>query len=249
MTAARVVLLVLLALPARAEQPQVDLPALLQRIAEGTPGMGYLVRQRLQAMTVTSVTEERDGKGRVTFSRERVQRMAQQDGKQASELVLWRENGKDVTAEQRAEAQKRSAEGAGDKLSAFELPFTPENQPRHRFSVVGPDAQDPTKLRLRFEPAGKRDPQVFRGEALVDPESGHVLQLRFQPSKYPSMLIDRLDVEMDFRTHPEVGAVVSRLVVDGEGGLLFFKKRGRSTVTFSDVVFKPVPEAGLHAAP
>ncbi len=249
MTAARVLLLVLLALPARAEQPQVDLPALLQRIAEGTPGMGYLVRERLQAMTVTSVTEERDGKGRVTFSRERVQRMAQQEGKQASELVLWRENGKDVTAEQRAEAQKRSTEGAGDKLSAFELPFTPENQPRHRFSVVGPDAQDPRKLRLRFEPAGARDPQVLRGEALVDPESGHVLQLRFQPSKYPSMLIDRLDVEMDFRTHPEVGAVVSRLVVDGEGGLLFFKKRGRSTVTFSDVVFKPTPAAGLHAAP
>ena len=161
------------------------------------------------------------------------------------------DDGQDVTAHKRAEAEQREAEQAqhGDKAGSFELPFTPQNQPRHRFSMVGPDAQDPTKLRLRFEPASEHGPQVMQGEALVDPERGHVLQLRFRPSKFPSMLIDRLDVEMDFRTHPEVGAVVSRLVVDGEGGLLFFKKRGRSTVTFTDVVFKPAPATALHAAP
>jgi len=243
-------LLVLLALPAHAGQ-QVDLRALLQRLGEGTPGMGYLVQQRLQAMTVTSVTEERDGKGRVTQTRERVQRMEERDGKRASELVLARDNGQDVTAQQRAEAEKRGKEQA-DKSSSFELPFTPENQARHRFSIVGPDAQDPSKLRLRFEPADAPGPQVMQGEALVDPERGHVLQLRFRPSKFPSMLIDRMDVEMDFRAHPGVGAVVSRLGVEWEGGLLFFKKRGRSTVTFEDVVFKPAPAPapiGLHAAP
>jgi hypothetical protein len=245
-TAVRALLLILLALPAHAEQPaQVDLRALLQRIAQQTPGMSYLVQQRLQAMTVTSVSEELDGQGRATHTWERVRRMAEQDGKQASELLRAVDDGKDVTA------QKRGAEQAqhGDKASSFELPFTPENQPRHRFSIIGPDAQDPSKLRLRFEPAAAPGPQVMQGEALVDPERGHVLQLRFRPSKFPSLLIDRLDVEMDFRTDPDVGAVVSRLGVEWEGGLLFFKKRGRSTVTFTDVVFKPAPATALHAAP
>ena len=254
MTAARILLLLLLALPARAEQPQVDLSALLQRIAAGTPGMGYLVQQRLQSMTVTSVSEELDAQGRATHTWERVRRMAEQDGKQESELLRAVDDGQDVTAHKRAEAERRDAEQAkhGDKASSFELPFTPENQPRHRFSMVGPDAQDPTKLRLRFEPASELGPQVMQGEALVDPRSGHVLQLRFSPSKFPSMLIDRMDVEMDFRAHPGVGAVLSRLGVEWEGGLLFFKKRGRSTVTFEDVVFKPAPAPapiGLHAAP
>ncbi|HET9452565.1 MAG TPA: hypothetical protein VFO83_16865 [Aggregicoccus sp.] len=252
MTAVRVLLLVLLALPAHAQQ-QVDLPALLQRLGQGTPGMGYLVQQRLQSMTVTSLTEERDGGGRVTHTRERVQRMAERDGRRASELVRARDDGRDVTAQQRAEAERRGTEQAqkADPSSSFELPFTPENQPRHRFSVVGPDAQDPSKLRLRFEPADEPGQQVMQGEALVDPERGHVLQLRFRPSQFPSLLVDRMDVEMDFRAHPDVGAVVDRIVVDWEGGLLFFKKRGRSAVTFSDVVFKPAPEprSALHAAP
>jgi hypothetical protein len=153
------------------------------------------------------------------------------------------DDGKDLTAHYRAEAEKRAA----DEGLSFELPFTEQNLPRHRFSVVGPDAKDPSKLRLRFEPSGERGTEVLVGEALVDPQSGHVLQLAFRPSKYPSILIDRLDVQMDFRVHPGVGAVVSRMVVDGEGGLLFFKKRGRSTLHFADVVFKPVAPASATA--
>lgn len=240
-------LVLLAALPARAREPAplaggTDLAALLARIGESTPGMGYLVKERVQEMTVTSLTEERDGKGRVTHTYERVRRMREQDGEQTSELLRAVDDGQDVTARRREEAARRDAEGKGkqaEKGVAFELPFTKENLPRHRFTVLGRDAQDASKLRLGFEPAGERDPTVMVGEALVDAASGRVLQLRFRPSKYPSMFIDRLDVQMDFREQPGVGAVVSRLVVDGEGGLLFFKKRGRSTVSFTDVVFKP----------
>jgi hypothetical protein len=248
----------LAALPAQAREPApaaggagTDLPALLQRIGESTPGMDYLVKERVREMTVTSRTEERDGKGRVTHTYERVRRMRHEDGKQTSELLRALDDGRDVTAERRAEAQKRAAEqqDAAKKEGglSFELPFTKENQARHRFTVLGPDAQDGRLLRVGFEPAGERDPQVMVGEALVDSQSGQVRQLRFRPSKFPSLLIDRLDVQMDFREQPGVGAVVSRLVVDGEGGLLFFKKRGRSTLRFADVVFKPVAPASATA--
>ncbi|MBF5045681.1 hypothetical protein FGE12_24960 [Aggregicoccus sp. 17bor-14] len=253
---AAALLLVLLATPARAQD--VDLPALLARIREATPGVSYLVKERLQAMTVTSVTEERDGKGRVTHTYERVRRISEQEGKRTSAVLRAVDDGKDVTALRRREAEERETkEGPekkeDDKGMSFELPFTAENQPRHRFSVVGPDARDPRLLVVHFEPAGERDPAVMEGEALVDPTSGQVRRLRFRPSKYPSILIDRLDVEMDFRSHPQVGAVLTRMVVDGEGGLLFFKKRGRSTLSFSDVVFKPTgaPSGAtmVHAAP
>jgi hypothetical protein len=247
-------LLVLVTAPARAGAPEAapagtapasqDLPTLLEHIGRNTPGMGYLVKERLQAMTVTSRTEERDGDGRVTHTYERVRRMSEQGGKQTSELVRAVDDGQDVTARRREEAHQRAAdqkdgEKGDDKGLSFELPFTKENQARHRFTVLGPDAQDGRLLRVGFEPAGERDPQVMVGEALVDAQSGQVRQLRFRPSKFPSLLIDRLDVQMDFREQPGVGAVVSRLVVDGEGGVLFFKKRGRSTVSFTDVVFKP----------
>ena len=201
--------------------------------------MGYLVKERVRAMTVTSRTEERDGEGRVTHTYERVRRLRHEDGKQTSELLRALDDGRDVTAERRAAAQQSDEAKKKDSGLSFELPFTKENQARHRFTVLGPDAQDGGLLRVGFEPAGERDPQVMVGEALVDPQSGQVRQLRFRPSKFPSLLIDRLDVQMDFREQPGVGAVVSRLVVDGEGGVLFFKKRGRSTVSFTDVVFKP----------
>jgi hypothetical protein len=248
------ILLCLLALPARAQAPDpkppmpgaVDLPALLRRLAQNTPDSERLLEERLTTFTMTSVVEELDGKGRTKHTKKRVTRVQQVGGRRVATLLQAVDDGKDVTAKVRREIAERGADADRKKNEnelSFPVPFTAESQPLHHFQLAGRDAKDPSKLRIRFSPAGRKGEDVMIGEALVDPEAGMLHWLKLRPSKFPSSLVDRLDIAMWFRVEPGVGAVMYRLVGQGEGGLLFVRKRRRSTVTFTDVVFKPAAES------
>lgn len=246
-------LLCLLALPVRAEPPvvpavptMVDLPALLRQLARNTPDSERLLEERLASFTMTSVVEELDGKERVKHTKKRVTQVRRVGARRVSQLLRAEDDGKDVTERVRREIAERGADEdrkKNEKGLSFPVPFTAESQPLHRFQLAGSDPRDPSKLRIRFWPAGRKGQDVMIGEGLVDPQTGMLHSLHFRPSQYPSSLIDRLDVSMEFRVEPGVGAVVQRIVGRGDGGLLFVRKHRRSTVTFTDVVFKPAQES------
>jgi hypothetical protein len=78
-------------------------------------------------------------------------------------------------------------------------------------------------------------PSLHKGEALVDPRSGQLLRLSYSPTELPDMA-NRVEVRMDFRSHPGVGQVLDTLHVDAEGGFLFYRKHLRITARCSNLV-------------
>jgi hypothetical protein len=234
------------AAPPPAVAPQYDLPALLRTLARNTPDSERLLEERISAFTMTSLSEELDKKGRVKHAKLRVTRVREQNGQRVALLLKATDDGKDVTEKKRKELDDKARDEdrkKNEKGLSFPVPFTAESQPLHHFQLVGPDPRDPSLVRIRFWPAGRKGEDVMIGEARVDPAAGVVRSLSFRPSKYPSSLVDRLDIDMTFRTVPEVGAVVERIRGEGNGGLLFVRKYRRTTVTFTDVTFKPERES------
>lgn len=236
--------------PAPSATDPVDLPLLLRMLAANTPDLEELLEERIASFTMVSVVEELDGKGRVKHTKRRVSRVSEEGGKRKSVLVLAQDDGRDVTARQRRELREKGQDAdlrKNEKDFAIRVPFTAASQPLHRFELAGRDARDPSKVRIRFEPAGRAGTDVMTGEALVDPTTGMLVSLRFRPTRYTSWLIKNLEVSMTFRAVPGVGAVVQHIVGRGDGGLLFVRKHQRATVTFSEVVFKR-PVAPVRAA-
>ena len=209
--------------------PQVSLADLLHRLAYNTPDSQELLEERLSSFTMTSFTEELDGKGRVKHNKLRVTRVHHEGERRGLEKTRA-----ELEKRGQAEDQKKNEKGL-----SFPVPFTAKSQPLHHFTLVGPDKKDPSKWVIHFEPAERKGTDVMVGDAVVDPKTAMLQWLRLRPTKYQSSLVDRIDVEMRFRVEPGVGAVVQRIVGEGDGGLLFVRKHRRSTVTFTDVVFKP----------
>ncbi|MBF5041894.1 hypothetical protein FGE12_05785 [Aggregicoccus sp. 17bor-14] len=221
---------------------QVNLADLLHRLAYNTPDSEELLEERLSSFTMTSFTEELDGKGRVKHNKLRVTRVHHEGERRVAQLVHAEDDGQDTTEKTRAELEKRGQaedQKKNEKGLSFPVPFIARSQPLHHFTLVGPDKNDPTKVVVHFEPADRKGTDVMVGDAVVDPQTAMLQWLRLRPTKYQSSLVDRIDVEMRFRVEPGVGAVVQRIVGEGDGGLLFVRRHRRSTVTFTDVVFKP----------
>jgi len=229
----------------------VDLQALLRALAQNTPDSERLLEERVSGFTMTTFSEELDSKGRVKHTKLRITRVQEEGNQRVARLLRAMDDQKDVTEKKRKELDDKARDEdrkKNEKGLSFPVPFTAESQPLHRFQLVGPYAKDPSKVVIRFEPAGRKGTDVMIGEGVVDPVAGMLHSLRFRPSKYPSSLVDKMEIAMQFRTEPGVGAVVQRIVGQGDGGLLFVRKHRRTPVTFTDVVFKP-GRASLDGAP
>jgi hypothetical protein len=155
-----------------------------------------------------------------------------------SELRRFVRDGKDSLAEEKARREKASAKSSGKEDSSsrsfrVSSPFTADGLPRYRFTITGPDPQDSALLLVAFAPRGAASPELFIGEASVDPVSGTARWIRLRPSKNPRH-VTRMDVEMVYGLEAPGGPALSRVKVSGEGGLLFIKKSYRSDSTFSD---------------
>lgn len=229
--------------PSAAAPPAgVDLSALLRTLAQNTPDTERLLEERVSGFTMTTLSEELDSKGRVKHTKLRVTRVQEEGGRRVATLLRALDDQKDVTEKKRKELDDKARDEdrkKNEKGLSFPVPFTAGSQPLHRFALAGRDPKDPSLVRIKFWPAGRKGEDVMIGEGRVDPVAGMLRSLRFRPSKYPGSFVDRLDVTMTFRSVPGVGAVMERLVGEGNGGLLFVRKYRRTTVTFTDVAFKP----------
>ena len=219
--------------------PAQDLPALL----EGLASHQEAVRPVYDAgYTMTARTEELDKTGRAESTMETVERVTNVNGKRERELVRAVRDGKDVTEEQRRRRAERKAaaekdgEGSGSRgnltLTVFN-PFAREEQAKYRFTLAGPDPAVPGSVRIRFEPKGAPSDKSYSGEAVVDSAGQAPVRIRYRPSviKKP---IQKIAFELLFAAPSARGPVLSSLSIEGEGGVLFIKKRFRSKTTFSD---------------
>lgn len=183
--------------------------------------------------------EELDKKGNVESVTESLERVVRKGERTEREILRYVRDGKDDTANER---KKRAGVKAGPpgkersiKIGATS-PFDAKEQGKHRFTLVGPDPADPGRVRIRFEPNGKKSPETSVGEAVVDPATGAILSLRFRPADNPKF-VDQMDVQMEYGATTPEGPALSRVTIEGAGGVLFIKKRMKMTVKLSEYEF------------
>jgi hypothetical protein len=220
-----------LSLPASANED--PLAELLPRLAAAEQAR----EQRRQGRTTlaTTVWEELDDEGKTKSRLESVERNEWREGKRASTVVRATQDGEDVTGkvrEQRAKEQKDRAESKEKQFQLDYLPFSPREQGRYRFEVKGPDSRQPHLLRIAFAPKDGKSPDGLVGEALVDGSRGELLRISTRPTQLPK-LADKVDITLEFDTSGAQGRELSRILATGEGGVLFIRRRVRSTTTFS----------------
>lgn len=234
-------LLVLLAAPAAAAEPPAELMERLAAWAKRTD-----LQTAMEKATISTVSEELNKDGEILHTEKLVLRLTHvaEGEPMKTEIVTATRDGKDnrEKAEKRQrENEQRAAEARKDGKPrggfAGALPFAAERRELYVFEVLEPFADAPQMLRIRFSPRRRPDPEVFVGEAKVDPVSGAVLWLKEQPSKLPS-LADRFQLQMFFGTPSPAGPLLSEIRMYGEGGVLMFKQRVRVTMRFTELVLR-----------
>jgi len=199
-------------------------PDLMERLAQHSQRIQKAAREG--SYTVLTLAEELDGDGKVLHTQKFEMHFNTQGGHRERTLIKAEKDGKDVTDEQRRKLKAQS----GDST---ELPFATKEQPKYRFSVVGPNQSEPSLLRIHIEPkGGKKSEKLMIGEAIVDPVKGEVVQLSGHLSENPSH-VDRLHIRIEFNEKSTDGRLMSEMDVQGDGGFLFIKKHFRSSTTYS----------------
>jgi len=189
--------------------------------------------------TTATRSEELDKKGKPESVTESVERVTQRGGQADREVIRFVRDGKDDTAgekKRRAEAKAEPPRKGGSIRIGAKSPLDAAEQAKHRFTLVGPDSADPNRVKIRFEPKGKPSPETSIGEAVVDAATGAIVRLRYRPADNPKF-VDRMDIQMEYGASTPEGPALSRVSIEGAGGLLFVKKRMRVTMTLSDYEF------------
>jgi hypothetical protein len=221
-----------------ATAPSEDLTALLRRLSEHSARLQEL--RRTGKVTMTTRTEQLDGKGRVESQTELVERVFFRDGAEVRELLRLAKNGKDVTAEERGKRAKKEKRGSSSLQLSVASPFGAEEAGKYRFTIRPPEASHPSLVQIHFEPVGEPSPAVNVGEALVDPAAGSPIRIRCHPSVNPRH-VSRMEIEMRYEAETPYGPALSAVSIEGVGGILFIKKGFRTTVTFSGDALKSAP--------
>lgn len=203
-----------------------DLTALLDRATAAHEKAKPLYEEATTFSTKMTV-EELDKHGAATSTTEIETK--------ADELVRYVEDGVDKTAEQkakRAEYKKKQKEDGKDQSFSlgFGDPFSRESRDRYAYTLV---KEENGLATIAFKPKGKKAPELGVGEATVEIETGAVRKLRFKPSSMPRF-VSKLSIEVDCDEPTTLGYAMTRLKAEGEGGILFVKKRFRMTSTFFD---------------
>jgi hypothetical protein len=172
---------------------------------------------------------EFDGDGKVKQGREVfvVRRFLGLAPAQRIEIVSARRSGQDVAEEMRKQQK------LGSETQKFRSPFHPDSRPVYMFFREDGPATEP--LRLSFHPTyqHRKEAGLFEGTALFDRASGRLLEWTASLVNPPTFVTK---VEVSARYAARVGVLDARSEVSVaiEGGLLFYKRRGRMDFRYSD---------------
>jgi hypothetical protein len=211
-------------------------PDLMTRLAATAARVQPLIKRASYTVDGRMVTLDRDGNAN---SVKEMKARIESNGVDVKFLVIkYVEDGEDKTAD----AQKKAREKAQEPKSAKDkkrlpIPLLAEEQGRYLFDQVEVDGRDPSIVRIAFVPKVPQD-DTIEGSAWVDTRTAMLVSVGFKVSK-PPMFVDYMHFTVEFGTPTEIGPAVSRVIADGEGGLLFFRKRFHATATLSDYRFSP----------
>jgi hypothetical protein len=222
----------LAAVPASAEAA-APAPDLMAKLASFGAGFESLRTRASYTIEGQMETLDRDGKA---DSVKQMKARVEADGINVKFVVLrYVEDGEDKTADAQKQALKRAQERKSEKK--FRIPVLADEQPRYVFDQVDVDPRDPAVVRIAFTPKVPED-DTIEGSAWVDSRTGALVSAGFKISK-PPVFVDYVHVQLEFGAPTSVGPAVSKLVAEGDGGVLFFRKRFHVSATISDYRLAP----------
>jgi hypothetical protein len=162
------------------------------------------------------------------------------DGQRARLTVIrYVDDGKDKTEEgikesrEAAEREKKKRE-SGKELK---MPIRADEQARYIFDQTEVDPSDPTRVRITFVPK-ERGEDTVEGSAWVDSVTGAPISAGFKLSRTP-IFVDYIHFSVEFGATTSLGPAVSKVLVEGKGGILFFRKHFRASALLSDYRILP----------
>jgi hypothetical protein len=228
------VTLVALAVAPRAALAAAPAPDLMVRLAATAARVQPLIKRASYTVDGRMVTLDRDGNAN---SVKEMKARIESNGVDVKFLVLrYVEDGEDKTADAQKKAREKAQEPKKDK-KPLPIPLLAEEQGRYLFDQVEVDGRDPAVVRIAFVPKVPQD-DTIEGSAWVDTRTAMLVSVGFKVSK-PPMFVDYMHFTVEFGAPTEIGPAVSRVIADGEGGLLFFRKRFHAIATLSDYRFSP----------
>ena len=225
-----------LALAARTARAQPPDPELMARLALHAAAID---RMRTHACyLLEGEMESLDGDGKVDGIKKILGRV-EGDGERARFFVVrYTEDGKDKADDMRKQTKESNDESKEDRAKKhIEMPFVAAAQPHYVFDQVAVDTADPSRVQISFVP---REPSehTSEGSVWVDTKAGTILTAGFKLSK-PGFFVDYVHITMEFGAKTELGPAISRITLDGKGGILFIRKRFRGWATLSDYTMTP----------
>jgi hypothetical protein len=219
--------------PATAAAPS---PELMAKLA--SYGAGFEAMRTHASYTIDGRMETLDGEGRADSVKQMKARV-EADGIDVKFVVVrYVEDGEDKTADAQKRALKRAQERKAERdQKRYRIPVLADEQPLYVFDQVEVDGQDPAVVRIAFAPKVPRD-DTIEGSAWVDSRTGTLISAGFKISK-PPVFVDYVHVQLEFGAPTPLGPAVSKVVADGKGGMLFFRKRFHVAATLSDYHLAP----------
>jgi hypothetical protein len=138
-------------------------------------------------------------------------------------VIRYLEDGHDKTGEaidKAREADEKRRKRRQDNKQ-LKMPIRADQQGRYVFDQVRTDAATSRAL-ITFVPK-EPDDDTIEGSAWVDTDAGTIVSTGFKMSKRP-MFVDHIHVTVEFGEPTSLGPAVSKVTVDGAGGVLFFHK-------------------------
>jgi hypothetical protein len=162
------------------------------------------------------------------------------DGHDSKFIVIrYVEDGEDKTADAQEEARKKAQQRKKERdKKRLPIPILASEQPNYIFDQTEVDPAVPTHVKISFVPKAP-DEDTIEGSAWVDTESANLISVGFKMSR-PPMFVDYVHVTLEFGAPTALGPAISRVVADGDGGILFFyRRRFHATATLSNYSFTP----------
>src|SRR5215469_4922497 len=184
---------------------------------------------RCTAWVESQHARELDSSGRVKDGRELfvVRRFLGLAPAQRVDIVSASRQGQDVAEEMRKQQKLQS------ETQKFRSPFHPDSRPLYMFFRAESALSEP--MRLTFHPtyAHRNDAGMFEGTALLDRTTGRLLEWTASLVNPPT-LVSKVEVHARYGTRVGLLDARSDVSVDIEGGLLFYKRRGRMDFRYTD---------------
>jgi hypothetical protein len=214
--------------PALAQPPDPELMARLAIHAEA------IERMRTHASyAIEGVLEGLDGDGKVDSVKKMTARMESDGERERLVVVKCTEDGKDTTEDARKDARAGNERTKEERAKRYvEMPLRASIQPHYVFDQIAIDPLDPTRVQISFVPKEPSE-HTSEGSAWVDTKTATLVSAGFKLSK-PGFFVEYVHLTIELGEKTELGPAISRVTVDGKGGILFFRKHFRGEAKLTD---------------